>query len=109
MAFVGAGGIWICRSGEFLHTNYDGTQAGFDAAKARELFRIPERHTPMAMIAVGYPGRIKELPEALQEDAERLEPLEGVKAYPTRVKCATLAWHALRAALRGEEQAVSTE
>jgi len=40
------------------------------------------------------------LPEALAEDMERLAPLEGVRAYPTRVKCATLAWHAFEAALK---------
>ncbi len=41
-----------------------------------------------------------ELPESLVEDAERLEPLTGVKAYPARVKCATLPWHAFEAALK---------
>jgi nitrogen fixation protein NifU and related proteins len=40
------------------------------------------------------------LPDALEEDAERLEPLTGVKTYPARVKCATLAWHAFEAALK---------
>ncbi|MDE2515863.1 MAG: SUF system NifU family Fe-S cluster assembly protein [Rhodospirillales bacterium] len=30
---------------------------------------------------------------------ERLQPLAGVHEYPSRVKCATLAWHALDAAL----------
>ena len=40
------------------------------------------------------------VPASLQEDFERLAPLEGVKAYPTRVKCATLAWHAFEAALK---------
>jgi nitrogen fixation NifU-like protein len=29
--------------------------------------------------------------------------------FPTRVKCATLAWHALFAALQGKDEAVSTE
>ena len=38
--------------------------------------------------------------EALEEDRERLEPLTGVKAYPARVKCATLAWHAFEAAVK---------
>ena len=37
---------------------------------------------------------------ALEEDLERLEPLSGVKAYPVRVKCATLPWHAFEAALK---------
>ena len=45
-------------------------------------------------------GTPEELPEALKEDAERLEPLTGVKAYPVRVKCATLPWHAFEAALK---------
>lgn len=51
------------------------------------------------------------LPEDLAEDAERLEPLTGVKAYPARVKCATLAWHTFEAAVQGGgvEQAVRTE
>ena len=46
-------------------------------------------------------GEVHELPEALEEDAERLDPLTGVKAYPARVKCATLPWHAFEAALKG--------
>jgi nitrogen fixation NifU-like protein len=48
------------------------------------------------------------LPEKLEEDSERLEPLTGVKAYPARVKCATLPWHTLHAALNKKDQ-VSTE
>jgi nitrogen fixation NifU-like protein len=39
----------------------------------------------------------------------KLAVFAGVSEFPLRVKCATLAWHAMRAALRGEEQAVSTE
>jgi nitrogen fixation NifU-like protein len=35
-------------------------------------------------------------------DAGDLEALQGVKAYPVRVKCATLAWNALLQAIRGE-------
>jgi nitrogen fixation NifU-like protein len=44
-----------------------------------------------------------------EEDLGKLAVFAGVSEFPLRVKCATLAWHALRAALRGEEQAVSTE
>jgi nitrogen fixation protein NifU and related proteins len=39
----------------------------------------------------------------------KLTVFSGVCDYPTRVKCATLAWHTLRAALQGEERKVSTE
>ncbi len=39
----------------------------------------------------------------------KLAVLAGVKQYPSRIKCATLPWHSLEAALKGEESAVSTE
>jgi nitrogen fixation NifU-like protein len=38
---------------------------------------------------------------SLEDDYERLEPLAGVKAFPIRVKCATLPWRAFEAALKG--------
>jgi nitrogen fixation NifU-like protein len=39
----------------------------------------------------------------------KLAVLAGVREYPARVKCATLAWHTLEAALKNEANAVSTE
>ena len=39
----------------------------------------------------------------------KLEALAGVREFPARVKCATLAWHTLRAALAEERELVSTE
>lgn len=49
----------------------------------------------------------------LNEEAEenhlgRLTIFSGVRDFPARVKCATLSWHTMHAALRGEEM-VSTE
>lgn len=38
----------------------------------------------------------------------KLAALAGVRAYPSRIKCATLCWHAMQSALRGERR-VSTE
>lgn len=43
------------------------------------------------------------------EDLGKLEVFSGVSEFPARVKCATLAWHTLQAALAGEQDAVSTE
>lgn len=42
-------------------------------------------------------------------DLGKLEVLEGVCKYPMRVKCATLAWHTLNAALNDTENGVTTE
>jgi nitrogen fixation NifU-like protein len=49
--------------------------------------------------------------EPAQDDAGlgKLEVLAGVREFPARVKCATLAWHTLNAALRNRHEPVSTE
>lgn len=49
--------------------------------------------------------------DALIDDADlgKLRALEGVKDFPSRVKCATLAWHALNSALTEQHRRVSTE
>jgi nitrogen fixation NifU-like protein len=44
-----------------------------------------------------------------QHDLGKLEALSGVREFPSRVKCATLAWHTLKSALEGRAEPVSTE
>ena len=44
-----------------------------------------------------------------EESLGKLAVFAGVRDYPVRVKCATLAWHTLKAALAQQEEAVSTE
>ncbi|MBJ6761215.1 SUF system NifU family Fe-S cluster assembly protein [Myxococcaceae bacterium JPH2] len=43
------------------------------------------------------------------ESLGKLAVLSGVSEFPARVKCASLAWHTLRAALEGRSTSVSTE
>ncbi len=47
--------------------------------------------------------------EPEEETLGKLAVFSGVRAFPIRVKCATLPWHTFRAALQGEEQTISTE
>jgi nitrogen fixation NifU-like protein len=42
-------------------------------------------------------------------DLGKLQALEGVKEFPSRVKCATLAWHALNSALNNDRSPATTE
>ena len=42
-------------------------------------------------------------------DLGKLAVFSGVSEFPMRVKCATLAWHTLQAALEGKQETVSTE
>ncbi len=49
-------------------------------------------------------------PEEQQETLGKLSAFSGVSEFPARVKCAGLAWHALHAAVTGEQQnTISTE
>jgi len=48
--------------------------------------------------------------ENLNEDEKTIiMSLSGVKQYPMRVKCATLAWHTLESAIKGKKEEVNTE
>lgn len=66
--------------------------------EAEELFELFHR------ITTGKNGDAVNL-----EEIGKLAVLAGVRAYPARVKCATLAWHSLQAALKNDGTTVSTE
>lgn len=40
---------------------------GFDVKKARQVYNIPENYEPAAAIAVGYPGDLEALPDAIRK------------------------------------------
>jgi nitrogen fixation NifU-like protein len=42
-------------------------------------------------------------------DLGKLAVFSGISEFPVRVKCATLAWHTLLAALQGKQEPISTE
>ena len=67
---------------------------------------------------LGEARRLSEQFLALVTDADaavdaalvgKLAVLAGVRDYPTRVKCASLAWHTLRAAVEDRHEVVTTE
>jgi nitrogen fixation NifU-like protein len=75
----------------------------------------------MTEVLAGLPGKraktlVENVLQALKSPADQLSldehgdlaALSGVKKFPARIKCATLAWHAFLAALEGEKS-VSTE
>jgi nitrogen fixation NifU-like protein len=75
------------------------TVAGRDPAEVGRLFA--------AFHDLARSGTARDAPPDLAEPLERLAPLSGVHEFPSRVKCATLPWHALRAALEGAKEATS--
>jgi nitrogen fixation NifU-like protein len=50
-------------------------------------------------------------PDAVEDFADlgKLAVLAGVREFPMRVKCASLAWHTLKAALHTTEESVTTD
>ena len=51
------------------------------------------------LLATGDDGK---MPSDLTDEMDRLQVLAGVRGFPMRVKCATLAWHTMNAALLGQ-------
>jgi nitrogen fixation protein NifU and related proteins len=47
--------------------------------------------------------------EPATEELDKLAVLSGVREFPTRVKCASLAWHALKTAVTSSDERISTE
>ena len=43
------------------------------------------------------------------DEKTKLMSLSGVKQYPMRVKCATLAWHTLTSAMNNSQEEINTE
>lgn len=82
------------------------TVKGKTKTEAEELFRRFHElvtNDPDGKRSNGANGAAKE------DNLGKLAVFAGVRDYPVRVKCATLAWHTLHAALEGTQQAVSTE
>lgn len=52
-------------------------------------------------------GKREELDDSVE--SEKLKSLTGVREFPVRIKCATLAWHTLKAALDNNRELVTTE
>ena len=75
--------------------------SGKPVSEAERLFR---QFQSMVMTDPGTP-----LASYASSELGKLVALGGVRAFPSRIKCATLAWHALHAALTSPDNLVSTE
>ena len=65
-------------------------------------------------IVIDFLNMIKDTKEIKSNDLDgdqkiKIMSLSGVKQYPMRVKCATLAWHTLTSAINGKNEEVNTE
>ena len=71
-----------------------------DHVKGKTLEEVEEDFERFHELVTSSPG---DAPKT--EGLDKLAVFAGVREYPMRVKCATLAWHALKAALDGDDSA----
>lgn len=103
--------VYLRRDGDRIgDISFQGTGCAISVASASLMTEALRGRTVAEAEALF--ARVHELLTAGAERADdlgKLGALGGVRAYPSRVKCATLAWHTAQAALRGDEKTASTE
>jgi nitrogen fixation protein NifU and related proteins len=100
--------------GVLREARFEGSGCAISKASASVMTGVVKGKTAPEIDAVfeKFHKLVTEGPASMPGEAEELGKLAvfgGVHEYPTRVKCASLAWHALRAALAGAQEPVSTE
>jgi nitrogen fixation NifU-like protein len=97
--------------GVVREVRFEGSGCAISKASASVMTGVVKGKTPAEIEALfeRFHRLVTEGPAAADEDLGKLAVFGGVHDYPTRVKCASLAWHALRAALGGKAEPVSTE
>ncbi len=98
--------------GALREARFEGSGCAISKASASVMTGAVKGKTPAEIDALfdRFHRLVTEGPAPGDEEAlGKLAVFSGVHDYPTRVKCASLAWHALRAALAGQGVPVSTE
>ena len=75
-----------------------------ESIKGKTLAEVQALFEVFHEMVMGKPAAAGNVPEL-----GKLAVFSGVSEFPARVKCATLAWHTLHAALQGTGETVSTE
>lgn len=100
--------VFVALDGDRIKdVSFDGRGCAISTASASLMTEIlkgktlAEAETLFARFRASVTGEGDErAPLGLEDEMDRLAPLAGVKLYPARVKCATLAWHAFETALK---------
>lgn len=94
-------------------TSFEGSGCAISVASASLLtdtiIGLPVDRAEAIFAAVTTRLTKDEVADVADIDLEKLKALDGVREFPSRVKCATLAWHALYSALRKQAKPATTE
>ncbi len=100
------------QDGVITDVSFEGTGCAISTASASLLTQILKGKSLAEAqgIVEGFVAMLTDEEDAPEATSlGKLAVFEGVKVFPVRVKCATLAWRTLEAALVGKEDPVTTE
>ncbi len=99
------------RDGVVVEVSFQGQGCAISTASA-SLMTEAVKGKPLAEVEqlfTAFHTMLTEDPTEPRSDLGKLEVFEGVREYPARVKCATLAWHTLHNAVLGTDETAKTE
>ena len=102
----------VLDGGAVREARFEGSGCAISKASASVMTGLVKGKTPAEIDAMfeQFHRVVTEGPRPGEEEAlGKLAVFAGVHDFPARVKCASLAWHALRQALAGAQDPVSTE
>lgn len=99
----------IVRDGVIEDVSFEGAGCAISTASASLMTEAIKGKTEQQARALFSSMHNLLTQEAPAGDVGKLEVLAGVHEFPMRIKCATLPWHTLRAALDHDDETVCTE
>jgi nitrogen fixation protein NifU and related proteins len=99
------------KDGVIEDVTFEGSGCAISTASASLLTESVRGRTEQEAQAMSHEfhGAVTQPKAEPRPELGKLQALAGVRRFPVRVKCATLAWHTLRAALDRQPTPVSTE
>jgi nitrogen fixation NifU-like protein len=104
--------VWVRRDGDRIaQATFQGSGCAISTASASMMTQAVTGKTQAEVEALfhTFHDLVTGKDEPDEEALGKLVVLGGVREFPVRVKCATLAWHTLRAALERRGDPVTTE
>ena len=105
--------VYVKLAGEVIEdVSFQGTGCAISKASASLMTDALKGKTVVQARAIfdQFHDMVTSSPETPAADLGKLSVLSGVREYPTRIKCASLAWHTLKAAVSDDKAGpISTE
>jgi nitrogen fixation NifU-like protein len=99
------------KDGVIEDVSFEGAGCAISTASASLMTEVLKGRSlvDVQRLFAGFHAMVTDAEAGAHPELGKLEVLSGVREFPARVKCATLAWHTLNAALHHQQATVTTE